>query len=286
MNDILPQLRDDYLRWKVRFGECGDAKLLITLDDVLRGHYLLMNYFVEEGEPIGVFGPRDANLLPSAVYRQSTGFSGRSKWSNPVEQCASLFYGMIMNHPFHDGNKRTALLMALFGLLRLQRTPTAKQKEFELLALRTAANELHCYSGFPKKGDDCEVLFIADFFRRNTRRQDKRYYVITYADLDKTLRKHGFWLEGPHDNHVVVTKKEVVSRLFGLRPKTHDRKILSIGCPRWSAQINQKALKSVLRATGLIPENGYDSQVLFKDAEPINALIDIYRDPLRRLRDK
>jgi len=286
MNDIRPQLRDDYLRWKDRFGNGEDPRLLITADDVLRGHYLLIDYFLTEGEPIGVFGPRDTSLLSSAIHRQCTGFSGQVKWTNTLEQCASLFYGLIKNHPFHDGNKRTALLIVLFSLLRLQRTPTAKQKGFEELARRTAANELHLYKRFSRANADSEVLFIADFLRRNTRKEDNRYYVTTYADLDRILRRYKFRLEGPHDNHVTVVQDEVVSKFLGLARKTRERRIVQIGCPRWTAQINQKALKSVLRATGLTPENGYDSQVLFKDAEPMVALIDSYRDPLRRLKDK
>ena len=51
-------------------------------------------------------------------------------------------------------------------------------------------------------------------------------------------------------------------------------------------EVNVKALKSILRATGLTPEKGFDSQVLFKDADPFEVLIDRYRGPLRRLKDK
>lgn len=286
MNEAHPQIREEYLRWKNCFGNDTHPAHLVTLNDALRGHYLLMDYFLREGEPIGIFGPRDPHLLPSAIHRQATGFGGTRKWCQPLDQCATLFFGLIKDHPFHDGNKRTALLMALFGMLRLQRTPTAKQREFEQLALRTAAGELERYSWFSPRADDPEVRAIAEFFRRNTRQEDKRYYVITYAELDRVLRKHGFRLDGPHDNHVTVIQNETVQGFFRLTRRTVEKKLVSIGCPRWSAQINQKALKSVLRHTGLTPENGFDSKVLFKDAESLNALIDTYRDPLRRLRDK
>ncbi|MCJ7544353.1 MAG: Fic family protein [Phycisphaerae bacterium] len=286
MNNIAPDLEEDYERWRNRFPDHPDANVLVSVDDVLRGHYLLVDYFRREGEPISICGPRDTQLLPSAVYRQATGYAGKKKWDARIDQCASLFYGIIKTHPFHDGNKRTALLMTLFGLAKLQRTPTAPEKEFEELALRTAGNQLEYYTRFRGKGQDADVQFIADFLRRNTRAEDSRYYVVTYADLDRVLKKHGFRLERPHDNLVTVVKTEQIGGFLGIGRKTREKRIVSIGCPRWTGQINQKALKSVLRETGLTPKSGYDSQVLFKDAEPLVALIDTYREPLRRLRDK
>jgi hypothetical protein len=82
-------------------------------------------------------------------------------------------------------------------------------------------------------------------------------------------------------------KTEVVQKgLFSRRKETVKRRVLMVGFPRWTAQVNQKALRGILNKTGLTSDNGYDSQVLFKDAEPISALIDTYREPLRRLRDK
>jgi death-on-curing protein len=56
----------------------------------------------------GSAGLRDANLLESALDRP------RNKWAyenaSLAELAAAYGYGIAKNHPFVDGNKRTALL--------------------------------------------------------------------------------------------------------------------------------------------------------------------------------
>jgi prophage maintenance system killer protein len=266
----------------------GDPRAVISADDVLRAHFFLAQFFAREGEPIAIPGYRNAQLLLSAVGRQSTGLSGRLKWADPLHQCATLFYGLVKNHPFHDGNKRTALLVALYNLHRLRRTPTAPQADFELVAVRTAGNDLKSYAAFEsfKRGDDAEVRFLADFLRRNSRRNETRVPVVTYQDLDRILRRHRCGLENPQGNYIDVVK--TVEERHGILRKRRvvSKKVLQIGFPRWSAQVQEKALRSVLAATGLNAANGFDSAVIFHDAEPFEALIDTYREPLKRLRQK
>jgi len=62
----------------------------------------------------GASGLRDAGMLESALDRP------RNKWSYEQaklpELAAAYAYGMARNHPFVDGNKRTALL-ALYTFL-------------------------------------------------------------------------------------------------------------------------------------------------------------------------
>lgn len=65
-----------------------------------------------------VLGLRDEGLLESAVARQDAAvyIYGRGDiYSAP----ASLAYGLVKNHPFVDGNKRTAFISMLVVLLRI-----------------------------------------------------------------------------------------------------------------------------------------------------------------------
>src|SRR5438105_4615900 len=57
-------------------------------------------------------------LLESAVGRQWVGFGDRLKYPNPVENAATLAYGLCCDHAFHNGNKRTALVAMLVHLDR------------------------------------------------------------------------------------------------------------------------------------------------------------------------
>ena len=51
----------------------------------------------------GAPGVRDHGLLESALYRPQTGY-----YADLIEEAAALWESMAQNHPFVDGNKRTA----------------------------------------------------------------------------------------------------------------------------------------------------------------------------------
>ena len=59
---------------------------------------------------IGVRGYRDRNLLESAVGRPFATAFGKEAYSGLVQKSAALFHSLISNHPFLDGNKRTAVV--------------------------------------------------------------------------------------------------------------------------------------------------------------------------------
>jgi death-on-curing protein len=51
----------------------------------------------------GSFGVRDPGQLEAALYRPQTGH-----YSDLIEEAAALWESLSQNHPFIDGNKRTA----------------------------------------------------------------------------------------------------------------------------------------------------------------------------------
>jgi death-on-curing protein len=51
----------------------------------------------------GSSGVRDHGILEAALYRPQTGY-----YSNLIEEAAALWESLAQNHPFVDGNKRTA----------------------------------------------------------------------------------------------------------------------------------------------------------------------------------
>ncbi len=55
----------------------------------------------------GIVGIRDENLLDSAIETPFQTFFGKDLYSTLIEKAARLSYGIIKNHPFLDGNKRT-----------------------------------------------------------------------------------------------------------------------------------------------------------------------------------
>ncbi|MFK3729639.1 type II toxin-antitoxin system death-on-curing family toxin [Streptomyces sp. NPDC088090] len=53
---------------------------------------------------------RDAGLLESAVHRPSAAMFGEEAYPGLVDKAAALLQSLAVNHPFVDGNKRTAWL--------------------------------------------------------------------------------------------------------------------------------------------------------------------------------
>lgn len=71
--------------------------IYLTLAEVLQIHHQQIE---EYG---GIHGTRDMGLLESAVFRPQTGY-----YNNLAEEAAALMESLANNHPFLDGNKRTA----------------------------------------------------------------------------------------------------------------------------------------------------------------------------------
>ena len=61
----------------------------------------------------GAHGVRDQGLLESALYRPQTGY-----YAGLIEEAAALWESLAQNHPFIDGNKRTAVVAAMVFLAR------------------------------------------------------------------------------------------------------------------------------------------------------------------------
>lgn len=69
----------------------------LTLADVLAIHQDQVERYG------GAHGVRDPGLLEAALFRPQTGY-----YADLVEEAAALWESLAQNHPFIDGNKRTA----------------------------------------------------------------------------------------------------------------------------------------------------------------------------------
>lgn len=90
-------------------------------------------------------GLRDAALLESAVAAPQASYGGEPLLSDPVEVAAAYLFYLCKNHPFVDGNKRTALGACLVfldsnGLLDDAGAPAKAVDAWEALALGVAAS--------------------------------------------------------------------------------------------------------------------------------------------------
>lgn len=294
MEYLAEPVQKEYERW---LNEVGDEDPYVSDDtigiqEVLRAHFLIADYFYAEGEGIGGIGPKNMELLHSALYRQFVGFDGKYKWTSPFDKCATLMYGLIKDHAFYDANKRTAFLVSLYLMQKKNRCPYVPQKEFEDFTVEIADNRLgkyRRYADMKKKGiEDAEVLFISDFLKRKTRNVDRRYYSVTYRELNKLLNRFEFGLSNPKKNFIDVVRYEKRRKYLGIagRHETNEVKLAQIGFPGWKSQVGKGAINTVRNVTELIAENGVDSETFFHGSDTMESLIDRYHAPLRRLADR
>lgn len=95
----------------------------------------------------GLGGLRDRALLESAVAAPQASFGGKPLIRDPIEVAAAYLFYLCRNHPFVDGNKRTALAAALVfldanGLLPDPGAPARKIDDWESLVLDVANSKL------------------------------------------------------------------------------------------------------------------------------------------------
>jgi len=82
----------------------------LTLDEVLALHADQIRRYG------GARGLRDLALLQSAIAMPEASYEGEFLHGSLFEMAAAHLFHMARNHPFVDGNKRTALMCALVFL--------------------------------------------------------------------------------------------------------------------------------------------------------------------------
>lgn len=92
-------------------------------------------------------GLRDRALLESAVAAPQASFGGKPLITDPQEIAASYLFYLCRNHPFVDGNKRTALAASLVflqvnGLLPDPDLPGRVVDDWEKLVLDVAGSRI------------------------------------------------------------------------------------------------------------------------------------------------
>jgi len=91
---------------------------IITLKEVEYMAFRLAGELMSFNEPIPDFSTRFPNRLESCLATPFQSFSGSSPYKDFISKASVLFYLMIKNHPFQNGNKRIAMT-TLFVFLHM-----------------------------------------------------------------------------------------------------------------------------------------------------------------------
>lgn len=105
----------------------------------------------------GGVGLRDAGLLESALARPEN-LTAYNADADAAALAASYAFGIAKNHPFIDGNKRTAFVAMELFLMDNGFVLTASDEEALMMMLRLAAGEMNeeeCRAWIRLKSDEC-----------------------------------------------------------------------------------------------------------------------------------
>lgn len=108
----------------------------LSVKDVL----LLHNMAIDAAG--GSHGLRDLGLLESAVARPQASFGGEDLYPEMFPKVGALVHGLLRNHPFVDGNKRTSMFSAMTFLELNGYKFEAQQKEVVNFALKVENEKL------------------------------------------------------------------------------------------------------------------------------------------------
>lgn len=98
----------------------------------------LYDYFFGWNEPIPSFDTRYEGILESCISQPFQQFNKKDLYPGLVKKASILFYLMIKNHPFVNGNKRIAILTVLFFLHKNNKWLYSINEELYRLAKKVA----------------------------------------------------------------------------------------------------------------------------------------------------
>ncbi len=86
----------------------------ITVKEVEYVAFSFAQKLMTYDEPIPEFGTRFPNILESCIETPFMQFNKKDLYRGLIGKASVLFYFMIKNHPFQNGNKRIAVMAMLY----------------------------------------------------------------------------------------------------------------------------------------------------------------------------
>lgn len=269
---------EEPLRWEA-IGIQKETRFL-TETEIAAIHTALEIDFAHSADPIVPLGIRDRNLLASAVSRGATAFGGDRKYPTLEMASAALFHSLIHNHPFFNGNKRTALVSLLAQLDENDLVLTASEEDLFRFTLRTAQHKLVAER---TERPDREVLEIARWVKSKSRQVERGERPMPWRKLRQRLRDWGCTCEPSSGvgNRLNITRVIPRSRRLGLSRKPRE---LSTQVA-WSGDgtdADKGTIHKIRRDLELDDDHDVDSATFYAGAK-VDAFIIDYRRILRRL---
>jgi death-on-curing family protein len=261
-------------------GHCRDVAPL-SPEEVCQIHEALIQDFVASGDPIEPPGVRDENLLHSAVSRPETAMGEVKKYSTVEVYAAALLHSLVHNHPFHNGNKRTAVVSMLVFLDRNNVLLTCSEQALFKHVLLVAQHGLVPYGASQRA--DREVIVIAEWICANSRPIQRGERNLRWRELRKILGQQGCTIGSPLPGNKIKIERAVATS-GRLRILAARKLKVTAGYRNDGSEVDVNQINYIRRELHLDEAHGYDGEYFYgKGRQHPDAFIAQYRTLLKRL---
>ncbi len=276
----------------------SDGVQILSIQQVRDIHLALVEMFRQQPDPIEPHGERPGGLLESAVARQLIGAQNHLIYADPISNAATLVYGLCTNHPFHNGNKRTALVSLLVHLDAngyIFREGIDHRLVYEFI-VALADHGLHRLSyrhmppippGVNPEDYAAQMAMCTAWLKENSRSIRLGDRPLRMRDLRRILASFQFELADPQQNYAdIYTTEKVVQHIWlgiGRRVVPMRKKVFQIACAGMNATVPVSTVKEVRRRCKLRDIDGVDSETFYRQLDPLDHFLNVYRNILKKL---
>lgn len=270
-----------------------DAECVVHLHELLTKNY----HLVDKMDPVEPPGIKNINSLESAVFRQQTGSKGWLKYDTLFKSCATLIFGLIKNHPFHNGNKRVAFLAMIKHLFENGYVikPTTKHDDIYNTLLAIADNKfekqlevidkkLYRQNKQREKWSDEKVVdVLSQWLRRIC--ESRNYCLkskVRLQQVKEMLEKKGIYTEL---NGTWLTLFQVRGKKFlKLIPNgTEKYNIKTYGMGNSMSEIGIKVINQIRKDYELAHKDGFDNNSFYDSETFIDGEMVTYKKIIYKL---
>jgi death-on-curing family protein len=260
----------------------GKARLnrSVIAEDVENFHNQLTEDMAESDDPVSPPGARNRNLLYSAVESWQL---LPEKYPTLVLVIATVVYSIISNHPFYNGNKRTAMIYLLVMLEQNGQLLTCSDDDLFDFALKIAEHGFAQREVLLSNPSDYEIFKIAEWLDRNTREKNTKRQAITFAKFIRLLKDNGARVEIV-GTQASVTRLKKRGGLFAFRPNETLRTRFEV--MEKGQEVASSLVKKVRRELALDETHGVDTSEFYNPSKAERSsedFINEYRTLLARL---
>ena len=221
------------------------------------------------------------DLLESACFHAKTSLNGIYKYCTIESIAAALLYALVHNHPFHNGNKRTALVSTLAFLDKNGIALKCSDDQLFDYVLKVAKHRL--VSSNDRSKSDREICKITEWITKESRIVEKGDRPIQWRKLIRILSDYNCRFDRKTGNRMDIYRIiPGVKKQF--RYSKEERLSTQVRYRNEGSEAYVDTIKKIRKELRLNDEHGIDAKEFYSRSQNDPAyFITKYRKILVRL---